>query len=275
MSARLDIPLPVRERQRRASDPDLSAWVSANAGSGKTHVLTQRVLRLLLAGAAPSGLLCLTFTKTAAANMASRVFETLASWTALDDVGLAAAIIELGAPPPDAAKLAFARRLFARAIETPGGLKIQTIHAFCERLLHLFPFEANVAAGFRVADDREAAALIAEARASAFAGDFGAADRAAELERVARDAGPDGFDALLAEALARRARLRDDRRRRRLHCGAAPGARPEAGGIERHGQSGDVDPCVAMAGVGRSARSWQRQGSGHRRLPASGVRDRR
>ena len=130
------------------------------------------MLRLLIAGAAPSGLLCLTFTKTAAANMAARVFETLAAWTALDDAKLTAAIVELGAPKPDAPRLAFARRLFARAIETPGGLKIQTIHAFCERLLHLFPFEANVPASFSVADDREAAALIAEARARAFAEDL-------------------------------------------------------------------------------------------------------
>jgi ATP-dependent helicase/nuclease subunit A len=206
MSApRLNIPVPVRERQRQASDPAASAWVSANAGSGKTHVLTRRVLRLLIAGAAPSGLLCLTFTKTAAANMAARVFETLASWTGLDDAGLTEAIAELGAPKPNAQGLAFARRLFARAIETPGGLKIQTIHAFCERLLHLFPFEANVPASFSVADDREAAALIAEARTRAFAEELGAPDRAAEVERVARDAGAEGFDELLAKTLARRA----------------------------------------------------------------------
>ena len=202
---RLAIPLPVRERQRQASDPAASAWVSANAGSGKTHVLTQRVLRLLIAGAAPSGLLCLTFTKTAAANMATRVFETLASWTGLDDAGLSEAIVELGAARPNAQGLAFARRLFARAIETPGGLKIQTVHAFCERLLHLFPFEANVPASFVVADDRQAAALIAEARARAFAADLSAPERAEEVERVARDAGAEGFDELLARALARRA----------------------------------------------------------------------
>ncbi|MGA2491767.1 MAG: double-strand break repair helicase AddA [Roseiarcus sp.] len=202
---RLNIPLPVRERQRQASDPAASAWVSANAGSGKTHVLTQRVLRLLIAGAAPSGLLCLTFTKTAAANMAARVFETLASWTGLDDAALSEAIAELGAPKPNAQGLAFARRLFARAIETPGGLKIQTIHAFCERLLHVFPFEANVPAGFSVADDREAAALIAEARARAFADDLRAPEREAEVARIAREAGAEGFDALLAETLSRRA----------------------------------------------------------------------
>ena len=172
MSGKLDIPLPVRAQQRSASDPATSAWVSANAGSGKTHVLAQRVLRLLLAGVAPSGILCLTFTKTAAANMAAKVFETLAAWTGLDDAALASAIVDLGDPAPDPAGLAFARRLFARAIETPGGLKIQTIHAFCERLLHLFPFEANVPAGFRVADDREAGLLLDEARAGAFADAF-------------------------------------------------------------------------------------------------------
>jgi len=202
---RLNIPLPVRERQRQASDPAASAWVSANAGSGKTHVLTQRVLRLLIAGAAPSGLLCLTFTKTAAANMAARVFETLASWTGLDDAALGEAIAELGAPRPNAQGLAFARRLFARAIETPGGLKIQTIHAFCERLLHLFPFEANVPASFSVADDREAGTLIADARARAFAEDLSASEREAEVARVAREAGAEGFEALLAETLSRRA----------------------------------------------------------------------
>ena len=202
---RPDILGRVERLQAQASDPETSAWVSANAGSGKTHVLTQRVLRLLLAGAAPSGLLCLTFTKTAAANMAARVFETLASWTALDDAALAEAIVKLGAPKPDAPRLAFARRLFARAIETPGGLKIQTIHAFCERLLHLFPFEANVPASFAVADDREAAALIAEARALAFALDLAAPERAADVDRIAREAGAEGFEELLAATLARRA----------------------------------------------------------------------
>ncbi len=173
MSARAkkpEVPLPVRLAQQRASNPASSAWVSANAGAGKTHVLAQRVLRLLIDGAPPSGVLCLTFTKAAAANMSARVFKTLARWTSLDDDELARAIAETGAPAPDAAGLGFARRLFARTIETPGGLKIQTIHAFCERLLHLFPFEANVAAGFRVAEEREAALLMTEARARAFVG---------------------------------------------------------------------------------------------------------
>src|ERR1700726_4541827 len=90
------IPLEVRRRQGAVSDPEVSAWVAANAGSGKTHVLAQRVINLLLAGVAPEKILCLTFTKAAAANMAKRVFDTLGRWTTLDDDALDAAI---GAPP--------------------------------------------------------------------------------------------------------------------------------------------------------------------------------
>ncbi|MGO4869150.1 MAG: double-strand break repair helicase AddA [Roseiarcus sp.] len=202
-----EIPLPVRLAQQRASNPASSAWVSANAGSGKTHVLVQRVLRLLLDGAPPSGILCLTFTKAAAANMATRVFKTLAKWTSLDDAELARAIVETGAPAPDAAGLGFARRLFARTIETPGGLKIQTIHAFCERLLHLFPFEANVAAGFRVAEEREAALLMDEARARAFAAAPLSPEREEAIARIARDVGAEGFDDLIKEALGRRSEI--------------------------------------------------------------------
>jgi ATP-dependent helicase/nuclease subunit A len=215
---RLEAPLPARLAQQRASNPAASAWVSANAGSGKTHVLVQRVLRLLLDGAPPSGILCLTFTKAAAANMASRVFRTLAKWTSLDDAALAQEIVKSGAPAPDAAGLGFARRLFARTIETPGGLKIQTIHAFCERLLHLFPFEANVAAGFRVAEEREAALLMEEARARAFAIALDSPERDEAITRIARDAGADGFDELLREALGRRGEIA------RLGDGAAYGA---------------------------------------------------
>lgn len=158
-----------RAAQLAASDPDRSAWVAANAGSGKTYVLAQRVIRLLLAGVDPARILCLTFTKAAAAEMAKRVFGDLAAWTQLDDVTLATRVAEIEGKNPSAATLALARRLFARALETPGGLKIQTIHAFCERLLHQFPFEANVAGHFEVLDDRQAAGLIAESRRSVLA----------------------------------------------------------------------------------------------------------
>ena len=151
-----------RAIQREASDPAASAWVVANAGSGKTHVLTQRVIRLLLAGADPAAILCLTFTKVAAAEMARRIFGTLGAWTTLPDAELARRDRRLQGRAPRRAEMRRARRLFARALETPGGLKIQTIHAFCERLLHQFPFEANVPGQFAILDDTAAAALIAD-----------------------------------------------------------------------------------------------------------------
>jgi ATP-dependent helicase/nuclease subunit A len=154
------IPDSVRELQRVVSNPAVSAWVAANAGSGKTHVLVQRVINLLLDGVEPEKILCITFTKAAAANMAKRVFDTLAEWTTLDDAGLDKAIRERSSVAPDAARRALARRLFARALDTPGGLKVQTIHAFCTQLLHQFPFEANVAARFNVLDDAEHTQLL-------------------------------------------------------------------------------------------------------------------
>ncbi len=187
------------QRQGRAAEPQSSAWVSANAGSGKTHVLTQRVLRLLLAGAAPSKILCLTFTKAAAANMAERVFKTLAAWPTLTADQLSAAITATGAEPPKPHEREQARRLFARVIETPGGLKIQTIHAFCERVLHLFPFEANVPAGFRPLDERDAALLRERAQARVFAGAGADPDLSAAVARVAEIVGVDGFAPLIAE----------------------------------------------------------------------------
>jgi ATP-dependent helicase/nuclease subunit A len=195
-------------RQQTASDPFASAWVSAHAGSGKTHVLAQRVLRLLLAGARPSQILCLTYTKAAAANMGSRVFEALARWATLDDAALAKEIAEMGAAVESRIDLDFARRLFARAVETPGGLKIQTIHAFCEKLLHIFPLEANVPASFRVVDDLERAELMEAARRRALDSamrDCGSLRKALEL--VARDASATGFETLCEELLHHRQKI--------------------------------------------------------------------
>src|SRR5580692_2586394 len=138
------IPGAVRDKQASASNPASSAFVSANAGSGKTHVLVQRVIRLLLSGVPPEKILCITFTKAAAANMAERVFSTLGHWVTLDDAALDAAIIDAGIAQPGPKLRMRARELFACALETPGGLKVQTIHALCTRLLQQFPFEANV-----------------------------------------------------------------------------------------------------------------------------------
>jgi ATP-dependent helicase/nuclease subunit A len=149
------IPADVRAKQARASDPASSAFVSANAGSGKTHVLVQRVIRLLLDGVAPEKILCITFTKAAAANMAERVFSTLGHWVTLEDAALDAAIVEAGIARSGERLRMSARKLFASALETPGGLKVQTIHALCTRLLQQFPFEANVPARFAVIDERD------------------------------------------------------------------------------------------------------------------------
>ncbi|MBU6298260.1 MAG: double-strand break repair helicase AddA [Alphaproteobacteria bacterium] len=148
-----------------ASDPNRSAWVAANAGAGKTHTLANRVTRLLLAGVRPERILCLTYTKAAAAEMAGRLFDQLGKWSMLPDKDLTEKIAEVGAEASNKNELRKARRLFADALETPGGLKIQTIHSFCQYVLMRFPLEAGVPASFRVLDDRTARDLRAEARA--------------------------------------------------------------------------------------------------------------
>jgi ATP-dependent helicase/nuclease subunit A len=157
------IPDAVRATQARASDPSSSAFVSANAGSGKTHVLVQRVIRLLLSGVSPEKILCVTFTKAAAANMAERVFKTLGHWVALSDDELDAAIMDAGIARSGPKLRMRARELFACALETPGGLKVQTIHALCTRLLQQFPFEANVPARFAVLDERDQTEMMERA----------------------------------------------------------------------------------------------------------------
>ena len=148
----------------RATDPESSIWVSANAGSGKTYLLSRRVIRLLLQGNRPSELLCLTFTKAAAAEMSNRVFDILGQWSVMDQAALSREAETLLGRPPKRHELARARKLFALALDTPGGLRIQTIHAFCESLLHQFALEANVPGHFQLLDELEQAAYIAEAR---------------------------------------------------------------------------------------------------------------
>jgi len=160
-----------RLSQLRAADPSGSAWVSANAGSGKTRVLIERVARMLLAGARPHRILCLTYTNAAAAEMQNRLFSMLGEWAMASDEALREAlqILSGSAAVPSAEELARARRLFAQALETPGGLKIQTIHAFCAAILRRFPMEAGVSPRFDVLDERGRAELMAEARDSAIA----------------------------------------------------------------------------------------------------------
>ena len=151
------------ERQVQAADPKATTWVAANAGSGKTRVLTDRVARLLLNGVEPQRILCLTYTKAAATEMQNRLFRRLGAWAMKPDSELRSELAELGEPPStNREDLAKARRLFARALETPGGLRIQTIHSFCASLLRRFPLEAGVSPGFAELDDRAARLLRAE-----------------------------------------------------------------------------------------------------------------
>ncbi|MDQ2065196.1 double-strand break repair helicase AddA [Xinfangfangia sp. CPCC 101601] len=146
-----------------AADPGANTWLVANAGSGKTRVLTDRVARLLLGGAEPLSILCLTYTKAAAAEMQNRLFKTLGSWAMATDAELQHSLAQLGeAEGLTPLKLAQARQLFAKAIETPGGIRIQTIHSFCAALLRRFPLEAGVSPGFTEIDDRSALLLREE-----------------------------------------------------------------------------------------------------------------
>ncbi|WP_206453774.1 double-strand break repair helicase AddA [Aurantimonas marina] len=201
--------------QQLAADPSRSVFVSANAGSGKTHVLTERVVRLLLAGAEPSKILCLTYTKAAAAEMSTRVFGRLATWATAEDTALREELARLDGTPPSDARLRAARRLFAQALETPGGLKIQTIHAFCESILHQFPLEANVPGHFEVLDDAGSAALLGEARRRLITGASrteGDADKALPLAEAFATAlslaGEWGLDQLIGEIVRKRDAIR-------------------------------------------------------------------
>jgi ATP-dependent helicase/nuclease subunit A len=198
-----------RTPQRRASDPKVSVWVSANAGSGKTHVLVDRVIRLMLRGTEPSRILCLTFTKAAAAEMNRRLFDRLGKWVALSDGELDRQLSEIETEPFTAELRQRARKLFTLALETPGGLKIQTIHAFSERLLQLFPVEAGIIPGFEIMDDRTAGEMLKSARHSVIS--------EAQLEpesglgqallTIVGLAQADKFDKLVSDVLKRRSEL--------------------------------------------------------------------
>lgn len=167
----LAVPPEADDAQRRSSDPAHSVFVSANAGAGKTFVLAQRVVRLLLSGVPAPAILCLTFTNAAAAEMATRVYRELAGLTAMGEAELSRTVEKLAPGVDRSQAMGRARTLFAEALEAPGGLKVQTIHAFAASLLYRFPLEANVPSGFTLLDDatrdelldRAIAATLAEA----------------------------------------------------------------------------------------------------------------
>jgi ATP-dependent helicase/nuclease subunit A len=192
---------PASQAQVDAARPDLSTWLSANAGSGKTRVLTDRVARLLLDGVNPQHILCLTYTKAAASEMQNRLFDRLGAWAMLGDDALREALQELGHEGAiDAGVLRRARRLFAQAIETPGGLRIQTIHSFCAALLRRFPLEAGVTPQFAEMEDRTARLLRSE-----IVEDLASGPQAGAVHAIARHYSGESFDALTSEIARHRA----------------------------------------------------------------------
>lgn len=194
------------EQQTLAARPDHHIHVEANAGSGKTRVLVSRVARLLLTGSAPDKILCLTYTKAAAGEMKTRLFDTLGDWSIANDETLRGKLNKLyndEARDYSAGDLAEARRLFARALETPGGLAVQTIHAFCQSLLQRFPLEAGLPPGFDVADDADNRAIAADARRGLFL----AAQTDARLHEALETLlarGTDSFDLIVRLAAGKR-----------------------------------------------------------------------
>lgn len=150
--------------QARSTDPALTAWVGASAGTGKTHVLTARVLRLMLTGTPPENIVCLTFTKAAAAEMKNRIFAELGRWSVMDDEALKAEIASRAHEAADEAMLDRARQLFTRVLDLVNGFPVQTFHSFCQSLLGRFPLEAGMAPGFEGIDESDASELMATAK---------------------------------------------------------------------------------------------------------------
>jgi len=192
-------------KQIDAANPLVSTWLSANAGSGKTRVLTNRVARLLLDQVSPQNILCLTYTKAAANQMQNQLFRRLGQWAMKSDGDLREELRLLGVEKdltPDS--LSRARTLFARALETPGGLKIQTIHSFCATLLRRFPLEAGVSPFFREIDDRQSKSLLRDVLDALAAG-----PECDKVQALAQHYTDDSFESLAAELLRHRDRFSD------------------------------------------------------------------
>ncbi|HVY13809.1 MAG TPA: double-strand break repair helicase AddA [Rhodopila sp.] len=192
-------------RQAEASDPAVSSFVEASAGSGKTKLLTDRLLRLMLAGTRPDRIQCLTFTKAAAAEMAVRLQKTLGRWVAMPQPALEAALRDLHVEPTEEA-CRTARALFATVLDLPGGMRIGTIHAFSQSLLRRFPLEAAISPHFQLVDERDSREALTEAREDMLA----AADTPAMVQALRTLAGltsADRFGELVQSIQADRTRL--------------------------------------------------------------------
>ncbi len=180
----------------------------ANAGSGKTRVLTDRVIRLLLAGAPPNAILCLTFTKAAAAEMANRLHQRLGKWSVLAEAELRNELASLLGRPPAREEVALARQLFARTLDALGRLRIQTIHAFCESVLKRFPLEAGVPPHFAIADDATSAQLLDDARDRLLLNAHADPVLDEALTFIVGEVEERGFQTVLNELVAERRKLR-------------------------------------------------------------------
>jgi ATP-dependent helicase/nuclease subunit A len=225
-------------RQRQAMRPEQSVWVEASAGTGKTRVLTERLLALMLDGTDPGRILCLTFTRAAAAEMANRINQRLAAWTTMSRGALEEELVALTGRFPQDPDVARARQLFAAILDVPGGAKIATIHAFCQSLLRRFPLEADVPPEFAVLDERGAREAIAEAAEAVInaSRQNPGGELAAALAVVAGHAQEERFIELMASLVAQRGKLRQALRggeaalRHRLCAalGIAPAATPDS-----------------------------------------------
>lgn len=142
------------KQQNEAANPSQSVWVQASAGTGKTKVLSDRVLRMLLSGVDASKILCLTYTKAAAVEMNSRISKRLAEWAVIEEKKLIEELEKITGKKVSNKQILNARILFAKVLDTPGGIKIQTLHSFCEEILKRFPLEANIAPYFSVMDEK-------------------------------------------------------------------------------------------------------------------------
>ncbi len=194
-------------RQRQALDPSTTIWVEASAGSGKTKVLVDRCLRLLLDGTKPERLLCITFTRAAASEMANRLMQALQTWVAQTPTALETGLDALLGRHPKPEEIARARSLLASVLDTPGGLKVQTLHSFCQSILSRFPLEAGVSPGFQALDDRNAAELMAGARNDLVAAAATSPELAGALQEILIAHGEEGLNALQSLVTAERDRL--------------------------------------------------------------------
>ncbi|HYL48305.1 MAG TPA: double-strand break repair helicase AddA [Stellaceae bacterium] len=225
-------------QQRLAADPAASVWVAASAGTGKTKVLTDRVLVLLLAGSEPARILCLTFTKAAAAQMAIRIGTRLSNWATMPEAKLRQELVALMEGDVDPDQLDRARQLFARVLDAPGGMRIETIHAFCQSLLRRFPLEAGIAPHFQVMEERSATEAMEHAVAQVL-------DRArdgkpkvlkAALDAVTERVSEERFVELIGMLVAERERVATVRQagdaqfeaRLRVRLGIRPGETPDS-----------------------------------------------